>query len=82
MAYYDIPAKVDYILNVTSLKKIAYVGHSQGTTASFAFLSLRPEYNDKINVVVALSPVVFMSNTSGPIVKLLSDYEFFIDVTF
>ena len=32
MAEYDMPANVDYVRNVTGMKKVSYVGHSQGTT--------------------------------------------------
>ena len=32
MGDYDIPAVTEYIINITGHPKIAYVGHSQGTT--------------------------------------------------
>ena len=45
MGFYDIPAELDYILNVTGQEKLVYVGHSMGIllisiSYSFLFLSL------------------------------------------
>ena len=39
MGRYDITKMVDYVLKVTKVKKLAYVGHSQGTTQMFVGLS-------------------------------------------
>jgi lysosomal acid lipase/cholesteryl ester hydrolase len=36
---YDTPAVVSYILNVTGAAKVAFVGHSQGTTQMFYALA-------------------------------------------
>lgn len=69
---YDLPAMIDYILNKTNATFLKYVGHSQGTTAFFVMASERPDYNDKIKLMVALSPVAFMSNVRSPIIRLLS----------
>lgn len=32
MGMYDVPSNVDYVLKHTGVKKITYMGHSQGTT--------------------------------------------------
>jgi len=39
MANYDLPALLNYVLNVTSHEKLFYVGHSQGALIAFARLS-------------------------------------------
>lgn len=39
MGKYDVPANIDYIINETGFSKVAYVGHSQGTTQMFAALA-------------------------------------------
>ncbi|GFY67884.1 hypothetical protein TNIN_366361 [Trichonephila inaurata madagascariensis] len=57
MGAYDLPAMIDHVLNVTNQDQLAYIGHSQGTTAAFALLSENPEYNKKVKVFIALAPV-------------------------
>ncbi|XP_075726415.1 lipase member M-like [Rhipicephalus microplus] len=43
----DLPAVIDYILNMTNFTKVGLLTTSQGTTASLVLLSMRPEYNQK-----------------------------------
>ncbi|KAJ8706423.1 hypothetical protein PYW08_011049 [Mythimna loreyi] len=69
---YDLPAMIDYVLNTTEEKSLKYIGHSQGTTSFFVMASERPEYNEKIALMVALSPVAYMSNVRSPIVRLMA----------
>lgn len=61
MGYYDLPAVIDYILNVTQTDKLYYVGHSMGTTMFFVMASTRPEYNKKIRLFSGMAPVTCMS---------------------
>ncbi|KOB73151.1 Triacylglycerol lipase [Operophtera brumata] len=71
VATHDVPAIIDYIRKVKGpSSKIAYIGHSMGTTILFAMLSSRPEYNDKLVAGFALAPVAFMSDVKGPIKSL------------
>jgi len=39
MGQYDLPAVIDHILDKTSQEKLAYIGHSQGTTQMYYGLS-------------------------------------------
>ena len=55
MAFYDIPASMDYVLDLTGETSVYYVGFSMGTTSFFAFLSEKPEYNDKVNLKICIS---------------------------
>lgn len=48
MAYYDLPATIDYVLKVTQVEELYYVGFSMGTTIFWAMMSDRPEYNHKV----------------------------------
>lgn len=57
---YDIPAMIDYVLDQVNRTSLTYCGYSQGTTAFFVFLSMRPEYNAKIATAYLLAPVAFM----------------------
>lgn len=48
LGIYDLPAMIDYTLELSGSDKCFYVGHSQATTQALVFLSLRPEYNEKV----------------------------------
>uniref|UniRef100_A0A6M2DPB7 Lipase n=1 Tax=Xenopsylla cheopis TaxID=163159 RepID=A0A6M2DPB7_XENCH len=67
---YDVPAMIDYALNITGEKRLHYVGHSQGTTAFFVMASQRPSYNSKIISMQAMAPIAFMSHCKSPFVRL------------
>ena len=54
---YDMPAFVSEIRKRNGGKKVAYVGHSQGTTQSLAGMSLIPEwYDENISISAFLGP--------------------------
>lgn len=71
MGTHDLPAMIDYILEETKdhnvLGKIAaYIGHSQGTTQFFIGSSMLPGYfKAKVNMFVALAPIVRLDHTSN-----------------
>lgn len=69
---YDLPAMIDYVLQHTKSEKLQYIGHSQGTTAFFVMASERPEYNQKILLMQALAPIVFMKNVESPLCRLIA----------
>jgi pimeloyl-ACP methyl ester carboxylesterase len=72
-ALIDLPSMVDYILETTSTTKLSYVGHSQGTTIMFAAMSAVPTLRSKINLFVALGPVVTIQNQEVEGLTLLID---------
>ncbi|XP_062540114.1 lipase 1-like [Armigeres subalbatus] len=74
IGYYDHPAMIDYILNVTDVSKIYYIGYSQGTTSYFVMTSTRPEYNNKIALMVALAPSAFLKRIRSPVLVLLIQF--------
>ena len=55
MAAYDLPAMVDYVLNITKKEHLYYVGHSQGTMMAFAGLSENEELRKKNQNSICLS---------------------------
>ena len=58
MGTIDVPTFIDYVLATTGLQKLAYVGHSEGTTQMFMGSSLMPKYfASKVNIFIALAPV-------------------------
>ncbi|CAH1987513.1 unnamed protein product [Acanthoscelides obtectus] len=80
--YYDIPACIDYILNMTNQSQLYYIGHSQGTTELFVLTSMRPEYNNKIKHGIALAPVAYMTDARSQVVDLVVKFEDRLKVLF
>lgn len=72
IGYYDLPAMIDYALSTSNSSTLKYIGHSQGTTTFFVMASEREEYNKKIALMVALSPVAFMGKVKSPVARLLA----------
>ncbi|XP_033220877.1 lipase 3-like [Belonocnema kinseyi] len=75
MGIYDLPAMIDFILQITGQKQLFYIGYSQGGTQFFVMNSMKPEYNDKIRLGVTFAPAVFLGNTKGAI-NLLSKLSY------
>ncbi|KAL9693310.1 hypothetical protein quinque_012595 [Culex quinquefasciatus] len=71
MGYYDLPAMIDHMLSVTNAKKLFYIGHSQGVTLYFIMTATRPECNEKVALMTALSPAVFWKHVRSPILKMI-----------
>ena len=78
MATIDLPTMVDYALKTTGQSKLAYIGHSQGTTMAFecftssatAGNNLYPpactkDYTDKISIFIAIAPVTYLQHVES-----------------
>ncbi|XP_060063489.1 lysosomal acid lipase/cholesteryl ester hydrolase-like [Ylistrum balloti] len=72
MALYDMPAMIDYILNVTNRKQLYYLGYSQGTQIAFSGLS-QPWNTDKVKMFFAFAPVTNLGGVISPI-RLLAPF--------
>ncbi|CAH1133561.1 unnamed protein product [Ceutorhynchus assimilis] len=59
IAYYDIPAYMDHIRNVTGNEKISYIGHSMGGVLFLAFATIRPEYLKRIDSAHVWGPIIY-----------------------
>lgn len=68
---YDVAAAIDHVLNATGAEKLTLMTLSQGVAVSVILLSLRPEYNDKVDLLVAYGPVANLSNAGFPFSVLL-----------
>ncbi|XP_033218448.1 lipase 3-like [Belonocnema kinseyi] len=79
IAIYDVANSIDYILHETGQRSLTYIGHSMGTTISFVLLSVRPEYNDKINLNICLSPIAYWKSTPLSFYHLLKRHGSFIE---
>lgn len=62
VAYYDLPVIIDYILNLTNHTSLYFLGHSIGSTVGMILCALRPEYNSKIRLHLALAPLVYVAH--------------------
>ncbi|KAF2890401.1 hypothetical protein ILUMI_15772 [Ignelater luminosus] len=71
---YDLPAFIEHILNVTAHKRLFYAGHSQGTASLFVLASLKPHYNNKIRLSVALSPLAYAAHIRSPITLFIANF--------
>lgn len=72
---YDLPAIINYIMDYKGRDvKINYVGYSMGTTALFALLSTKTEYNHILRAGFALAPVAHMTDLESPI-QLLATFS-------
>lgn len=71
---YDLPAIIDYVLSVTNFKKLFYIGYSQGTTSFFLMTSAKPEYNERVILMTALAPVVYLFNSQHILISFLKQH--------
>ncbi|XP_077999423.1 gastric triacylglycerol lipase-like [Glandiceps talaboti] len=72
IAKYDLPAVINYALNVSGQSQLYYIGHSQGTTTGFAAFSKNKQLAKKIKLFIALAPVTTVGYTESPI-RILAD---------
>ncbi|CAH2089902.1 unnamed protein product [Euphydryas editha] len=75
----DLPAIIDYTLQASEQKKLFYVGHSQGSTVFFALMAALPQYKEKVSMMFALSPMVYMTNVRSPFFKMISPTSSFYE---
>ncbi|PSN34645.1 Lipase 3 [Blattella germanica] len=68
MAMFDVTAQIDHILRTTNQSQVYYIGMSMGTTLFFALMSERPEYNQKVKLMVALAPIAYFDRMSKSII--------------
>lgn len=69
--YYDLPAIIDTVLHLSGAEKLDAIGHSQGTAIFFVLGSMRPEYNQKVNLLVGLAPIAYLQNVQPPLKTLI-----------
>lgn len=63
IGYYDVPANIDFVLKKTGEQRLSIIGYSEGTMAMYVLGATRPEYNDKVKVLISLAPICFIQNT-------------------
>ena len=70
---YDLPAMLNYALEVSGQDQLSYVGHSQGTAMGFGGFSSMPELAAKVKLFVALAPVANVSYVKGTF-RIIAEY--------
>ena len=74
----DVPANVGYILNVTRVPSLTFVGYSQGTSQTFVTLT-EPEtmhfLKGRVNLYVALSPVTYLGHQKSALLEVLAKLD-------
>ncbi|XP_063618675.1 lipase 1-like [Cydia splendana] len=78
---FDLPAYIDYILEVTGQEKFHFIGHSQGATSFLVGMSMRPEYNEKIISFQGLAPAAFFHNNRNPVFLNVAPFERVLEVS-
>ncbi|XP_063361760.1 lipase 1-like [Cydia amplana] len=81
MGRLDVPAYIDYILEVTGQEKVHFIGHSQGGTSFLVSMAMRPEYNEKIISFQGLAPAAFFYNNRNPAFLGFAPFERVLEVT-
>ncbi len=67
MGRYDIPASVDYVLNVTGQEKLAaYVGHSLGCALFFIGAIHEPKLNSQVEMMIGLGATSSTAHLNNP----------------
>lgn len=64
---YDVAACVDHVLNATGAPKLTIMTLSQGVVITLVLLSTRPEYNKKVDLVIAYGPVANVTHMEKPV---------------
>lgn len=72
LAKYDMPSFVSYILTHTNQPNLSYIGFSQGSAQAFAALSSNKELNSKLNVFIALAPIIQPRGYASTILDLIA----------
>ncbi|KAF4622470.1 hypothetical protein D9613_009312 [Agrocybe pediades] len=70
-ARYDIPTSLDYVLTYTKSAKLSYIGFSQGSAQAFAAFSIHPDLNERVNVFIALAPIMLPAGYSSSLLNAL-----------
>ncbi|XP_075728710.1 lipase member M-like [Rhipicephalus microplus] len=73
MGRYDVAAGIDHVLNATGAPKLTVLAFSQGTIANFILHSTRPEYNEKVSLLITYGPIGNITHVGYP-TKLILPY--------
>jgi len=73
MGDFDLPAFLEYVTALTGYQKVAYIGHSQGTTQLFYGLSHNESYYaERISVFLAMGPVLELTHCQSDLLDFIA----------
>ncbi|XP_063535914.1 lipase 1-like [Cydia strobilella] len=76
---YDLPATIDLVLHQTEQPQLNYIGVSQGSGSFFVMCSEKPEYSDKVKVLIGLAPATKHTHAKSvffkKMVTFIRDYQ-------
>jgi pimeloyl-ACP methyl ester carboxylesterase len=73
MGKYDAPTQVDFVRSKTGNQKVAWIGHSQGTTQMFyAIANNEAFWKERLSIFVALAPVTKLDNCGTQLLTWLA----------
>lgn len=76
MGKYDLPAAIDYVRHVTDQDKIAYIGHSQGTSQMYYGLATNEDFfASRVSIFIALGPVMKLTNCKSALIKFVANTD-------
>ncbi len=76
MGDYDLPAAIEYVIATNEYPKVAYVGHSQGTTQMFYGLAKNEDYfADKVSVFLAFGPVLRLTHCQSELLFFIANHD-------
>lgn len=76
MGIYDLPAAIDYALDIGKQKRLFYIGHSQGTTVYYVMASQLPEYNSKVTAHFSMAPIAYVNHLASPMLMYMALFQY------
>jgi gastric triacylglycerol lipase len=72
----DITTEIDYVLKITGQEKVAYIGHSQGTSQMYYGLSHNEQFFlDRVSVFIALGPVMQLTHCKSSLIHFFAAFR-------
>lgn len=74
-ALYDIPANINYILQMNSVENLIYIGFSQGTSQILSSISINNDLNQKISKLVLIAPATTPKKLSNWLINSIVNFR-------
>lgn len=74
-AMYDIPASINYILNLKKIDKLIYIGFSQGCSQILSSISINNDLNEKIENLILIAPATTPKKLSNWLINSIINFD-------